>query len=190
LVGLDFIKDMNEKLEQTVDPKFRGIVLGDRDDMRRFLEYNISAFWMLHKCKQRLFSFAAGFALYSGHLFFEPYNDHINYFIASGSAQKSFSRYYERLKEPKNEQGPQELSMDHLGAAFVICFIPAMVALVIFIGELCLAKKASQRKATPVIRRTIKAKPVKKRKYKAKPTKKITRTQKARRRNRQVKSKV
>jgi len=123
----------------------------------------------LRFAKEIIYSFSKGIPIPAGHFFFEPYNDHINYYMAAGLADKSMKTHYSNLKQQieisKEEKDPEILTMDHLGAAFVVCFIPAILGLIAFVGELYYARHIKRKQSkvdVKVVKKTHKTKKTRK----------------------------
>jgi len=144
IVEIKNITELNEIVEKTLNSSFRGVVGGNRDILTRFVESHShgETYEKLRFANERIFAFSAGIHLFAGHFLFEPYNDYISYYIAAGLAAKSMKTHYSDMKVEisKEEKKPDVLTMDHLGAAFVICFIPAIFGLIAFVGEFCHAR--------------------------------------------------
>jgi len=136
------IENLKVRIEETLNSSFRGVIGGNRDVLTRFVESHGDTYEKLRFANERIFAFSAGIDMPAGHFLFEPYNDHINYYMAAGLAEKSMKTHYRDMKQEisKEEKEPDVLTMDHLGAAFVICFIPAIFGLIAFAGEFCYAR--------------------------------------------------
>jgi len=139
IVKFPDIYNLNDMIENSLNSSFRGVIGSDRDVLTRFVESHGDTYEKLRFTKERIFSFLAGIHLLPCHFFFEPYNDHINYYIAAGLAEKSMKTHYRdmNMEISKEDKEPEVLTMDHLGAGFVICFIPAIFGLIAFVGEFC-----------------------------------------------------
>jgi len=146
IAGLNAAKEL---IERTLDSSFQGVVGGDRDILQIFIESHADTFEKLRICPERIFAFSFGINVPASHFFFEPYNDYINYYIAAGFAEKSMRRHYRdmNMEISKEDKEPEVLTMEHLGAGFVICFIPAMFAVIAFIGEFIHACKIKRQQA-------------------------------------------
>jgi len=131
-------------IEKTLDPSFHGVVGGDRDILAKFVESHPKTYEKLRIASERIFAFSTGLNMLTNHFFYEPYDDHIDRYMAAGLADKSMKTHYSNLKQQieisKEEKEPEVLTMDQLGAAFVICFIPAIFGLIAFICELSYAR--------------------------------------------------
>jgi len=136
------VENLKVRIEETLNSSFRGVVGGDRDILTRFVESHGDTYESLRFANERIFAFSAGIYIPSTHFFFEPYNDHINYYIAAGLAEKSMKTHYRDMKMEisKEDKEPDVLTMDHLSAGFVICFIPAIFGLIAFVGEFYYAR--------------------------------------------------
>jgi len=149
IVEVRDINILNDMIERTFNSSFRGVVGGDRDVLTRFVESHGDTYEKLRFTTENIFSFAAGINMPPGHFLFEPYNDHINYYMAAGLAEKSMKTHYRDMKMEisKEEKKPEVLTMDHLGAGFVISFIPAMFGLIAFAGEFCYVRYIQRKQA-------------------------------------------
>jgi len=141
IVSIPLLDELKEIIKQTFDPSYQGVVAVDRDFLTIFIESNSElgyTYEMMRICPERIFGFATGIDMPSAHFFFEPYNDHINYYIAAGFVEASIGVHYRDMNSEisKEDKEAEVLTMDHLGAAFVICFIPAIFGLIAFAGEI------------------------------------------------------
>lgn len=75
-----------------------------------------------------------GLAFYSFSPFYEDFNEKIGQMIAAGLTNE-IERELRPLVAPE-EIGPQVLSMEHLGVAFLICFFPFIICTYAFIIEI------------------------------------------------------
>jgi len=151
IVEVRDMNEMNKIILATLNSSFCGVFGGDRDILTRFVESHIDTYEKLRVASERIFGFSSGIPMPSSHFFFEPYNDHINYYIAAGLADKSIKDHYRSLKRnieiAKEEKDPEVLTMNDLDAAFVICFIPAVFGLIAFAGEFCYARHIKRKQA-------------------------------------------
>jgi len=164
LTGIKTLIGLDKMVEQTLNSSSRGVVVGDRDVLTRFLESYSATYDKLRFTKDNIFDFPGGLVMPTSHFFFEPYNDHINRYIAAGLAEKSIKTHYRSLKNSieisKEEKDPKVLTMNDLDAAFVICFIPAIFGLITFAGEFCYARyiKRIQQVKLKVVKKATKKK--------------------------------
>jgi len=169
IIAIENIHELSKMIEKTFNPSFHGVVGGDRDILNRFLNHSApGSYEKLRIASERIFAFSVGLAMPADHIFFDAYNDHINYYMAAGLAEKSVRTHYRNMNNEisKEDKEPEVLTMDHLGAAFVICFIPAIFGLIAFAGELYYARyiKRNQQKL-PLELANIKRKPKKIKKF-------------------------
>jgi len=162
IVTEDDAERHNFMVENTLNSSFRGVVVGDRDVLTRFVESHNDTYEKLRFAKEIIYSFGFGIPMRSAHFFFEPYNDHINYYMEAGLVEKSIKTHYSNLKQQieisKEEKEPEVLTMNHLGAAFVVCFIPAIFGLIAFVGELYNIKRKQEVKLKSKLIRRVKIK--------------------------------
>lgn len=70
------------------------------------------------------------------HPFYEPFNDQILWLESGGFLERQ-RKWTNRIALAKDEGiGPQVLTLDHLGIAFVACTIPLIASIVAFFLEL------------------------------------------------------
>jgi len=154
IVEVRDINILNDMIHKTLNASFRGVVGGDRDVLTRFVESHGDTYEKLKFANEKIFAFSAGITMPSTHFLFEPYNDHINYYIAAGLAEKSMKTHYRDMNNEisKEEKDPEVLTMDDLGAAFVICFIPAIFGLIAFVCEFCHARHIKKKQKEVEVR--------------------------------------
>lgn len=72
--------------------------------------------------------------------FYELFNNIILQMHSTGFTQQSrqkSARYGPTDSKVVDDVGPQVLTMDHLGVAFIACALPLVLAVIVFVGEIC-----------------------------------------------------
>jgi hypothetical protein len=132
-MGKDW-KVHNKWRKETVDYEFHGIV----DSMTTHvdaIEYRyIRGLSSLRMMKQKTGMIPMSFEMTRKHFLIKPYNKIIHRLKDAGITDFLNNRY-KRKGEKIDENGPQILDFEHLDACFLVCMIPLVLALAVFILE-------------------------------------------------------
>lgn len=135
--GWDFKLNFNS-LEKASEPSNKVIAVARLQDTQSELNFR-SGQSSLHQLHETLLTFFQGLIFMNFSPFFEEFNAQIGQMRDTGYFnfhEWSFNYRKSVIKRAAENIGPQVLTMDHLGVAFIACMIPLSMAVVAFMVEI------------------------------------------------------
>jgi hypothetical protein len=129
-------KTLLKYAEKTVDHEFDGVVAFTTEDVdlvgRDFYRTGVSSLRMM---KQKTGMFPQSFRMDRRNVLVKPYNDMILRLFEAGITEFLEELYYKRGQKVE-PFGPQVLDFNHLGACFLVCLAPLVLAFGAFLFEI------------------------------------------------------
>lgn len=132
-------KTITDCLDVVAEPSNKGIHL-TVDTSMLFIESQKyrSGQTSLHALDQKVENLYIGVTFEPFNPFFEDFNEKINQMLSSGLFDYWLYSNYKLKNNVVEDIGPQVLTMDHLGVAFIACSLPLLLAIAAFLGEVVL----------------------------------------------------
>jgi hypothetical protein len=122
--------------KETTDHEFDGVVAFTTEDIDVVERDNYrTGVTSLRMMEQKTGNFPLSFRMNRGSVLVKPYNEMILRLFEAGITEFLDELYYKRGQKME-PLGPQVLELDHLGACFLVCLTPLILALVVFFCEI------------------------------------------------------